>query len=527
MTSPVVAEGITTQTDGAVLVGLYETWNGNFDPSLNTSFTIMAHTGGANISCFANGTDLGDYGSYEEGDTLSVEYIGSTVYYKHNGSVVETFNAGAGKQLALYTSGFQQNNEIDGIRQFSGNDVPILTWTQDCSVGSYGSGEGKFTSNISGIVDIEIQGYDIEGGVTCRIGNAEISGMNNPVDATNEWYIMRNVPVFAGENTVYAYSTTSDGGNFNAIRVINKAQSIPFAGMNGSDLDPNYAGYRFWSGSTIPSQANFSVDSGGNLYAQNAVVEGTVNATAGDFTGHIYVGSTGGKICELRGHQTVDTDAAILIGHTKTSDANWTGSWRYNGHFTLRNTSGVEMVDLNPVTEQYYMHGDVMSNLFASKLKTSTSRDINATRVNNGRTEASETIISGTVQQDARTPRRFLFPSFVLDDVYMRAAATDSQTCTYTLQVIYTLNGSSTVTLLSETYENRYVDPEDVTERTPRPVTVPPYMKDVPIGSGSSSWSVQVKCVVDKASGTTNTMFASHRGQALLLQVGRETDQIA
>ena len=63
--------------------------------------------------------------------------------------------------------------------------------------------------------------------------------------------------------------------------------TVPVAGMNGDDTDPDYKNYAFWSGSETPEGALFNVTSGGTLNALSANIQGHIQAESGYFNGSL------------------------------------------------------------------------------------------------------------------------------------------------------------------------------------------------------------------------------------------------
>ncbi len=61
-------------------------------------------------------------------------------------------------------------------------------------------------------------------------------------------------------------------------------------------LDAADATYRLWAGHTTAASAPFRVTKAGALTASNANITGTINATAGNFTGSVYVGVAAPRI---------------------------------------------------------------------------------------------------------------------------------------------------------------------------------------------------------------------------------------
>jgi len=61
-------------------------------------------------------------------------------------------------------------------------------------------------------------------------------------------------------------------------------------------LDAVDALYRLWAGNAIPASAPFRVTKAGALTASDATITGTINATAGNITGSLYVGGSGNRL---------------------------------------------------------------------------------------------------------------------------------------------------------------------------------------------------------------------------------------
>lgn len=78
------------------------------------------------------------------------------------------------------------------------------------------------------------------------------------------------------------------GEEISSSTLITAGTGNSIAGMNGYDSGV-YAGWRFWAGNAEPALAPYRVDSTGKVWLVNAVVEGSVVATSGSFTGELYM----------------------------------------------------------------------------------------------------------------------------------------------------------------------------------------------------------------------------------------------
>lgn len=80
-----------------------------------------------------------------------------------------------------------------------------------------------------------------------------------------------------------------DGTNIKASSTITAGTGTETAGMNGNDS--LYAGWRFWAGLATPSGAPFRVTSTGKVYADDAVISGSITANSGNVAGRLQVGA--------------------------------------------------------------------------------------------------------------------------------------------------------------------------------------------------------------------------------------------
>jgi len=101
------------QTNTYRMLGLS---NSNADASYQSiGYAIYAASGGR-LYVYESGHNRGQVGTYSVGDVLRVERVGSTVYYKRNGSVVYTSNVGSSGVLiadaSIYSNGGTINNTV-------------------------------------------------------------------------------------------------------------------------------------------------------------------------------------------------------------------------------------------------------------------------------------------------------------------------------------------------------------------------------------------------------------------------------
>lgn len=156
------------------------------------------------------------------------------------------------------------------------------------------------------------------------------------------------------------------GDRFQSNTTIKAGSGNTTAGMNGYDGDTNTSNrnkdVRFWAGSIYARDSSgnlvapFWVDKFGNAYlGGNVVIEGN-----GEIKGNLVVGKHPDRKAVLRGDTTSAANLWLMAG---LMDVDGFSDWRFgvdsNGRVVARDSSGTEVLDLNPATNTFEFKGKV------------------------------------------------------------------------------------------------------------------------------------------------------------------------
>lgn len=180
--------------------------------------------------------------------------------------------------------------------------------------------------------------------------------------------------------TISAYhlvAKTITGNKISSATTIIAGTASETAGMNGSDeamVDdpyddtwppaqiPNiYQGYRFWSGSSDPSTANWRVFSDGRMEALDVLARGEIRATTGWIEQHMTIGTNVdpavGRVRLMAG--TANTDSPAIDVYTNGSPR---FELTHNGILRMWNHLDDKMLDFDSTTGVFIFKGRVIAD---------------------------------------------------------------------------------------------------------------------------------------------------------------------
>jgi hypothetical protein len=220
----------------------------------------------------------------------------------------QTLSTGTSESSIIFFNGGHNHNGtssalIDTSKYSLYDFTPDFLGTQARQDGPQANNYGKFQQVIARIVkeDVltiagikllpnEVQAVNISAGaVTANALAANIVLVNNVIRSNNfDGTVLANGTITTSGTTGWAISGQGQAVfDTSFIRGSLTASSVSTPGIdidsNGNLTANTFALYG--NGAIVTSSGNFSVDSGGNLYAENADIAGTINATSGSIAG--------------------------------------------------------------------------------------------------------------------------------------------------------------------------------------------------------------------------------------------------
>jgi hypothetical protein len=160
-------------------------------------------------------------------------------------------------------------------------------------------------------------------------------------------------------NTITAANiagNTITGNEISSATTITAGSGNSVAKMSGTDT------YGFWAGNATSSLAPFRVTRAGALTATSATITGAINAQSGTITGSVRVGtgtSSSNYVDILGGGTAGGNDSRWLRVQDGGAER---VRWDYDGRLRMRNASGTDVVDFDPVTSTYTFRGTVQAD---------------------------------------------------------------------------------------------------------------------------------------------------------------------
>lgn len=179
-----------------------------------------------------------------------------------------------------------------------------LGYDTDSSIGVYGlyikDSEGNLVVKLQNNGDNQVAGWNIQPGYLYSENNGKITGMQSSGDVAfiaggnskNDWlsapfYVTHEGKLYAENAEIQGKISVGDGGTIagfiisgNMLQCLNGNKTV---GLSSSGSGA------FWAGAEKPADAPFRVTHAGKLYASGAVIEGTINATRGNFSGNVTI----------------------------------------------------------------------------------------------------------------------------------------------------------------------------------------------------------------------------------------------
>ncbi|CAB4135620.1 Intramolecular chaperone auto-processing domain containing protein [uncultured Caudovirales phage] len=227
-----------------------------------------------------------------------------------------------------------------------------------------------------------VSGWAIDGDGTAEFANTSIRGTIQADSLTTPGIDIDSAGNLTANNfSLYANGMMyASGGNFQvsaagvlyadgaSITGTIEASSLVTPGLvieaNGDLTSGGGATVLFADGSIVTSSGNFSVDTGGNLYAENADIAGTINATSGSIAGWVIgadtISASGGEIALYQepgyGAVIAGTGAGtqIILNSEAQLHAEFGGvdtdiNFQTDSAYVFRVTDGSQIVRISPL----------------------------------------------------------------------------------------------------------------------------------------------------------------------------------
>ncbi len=270
------------QTNKYLMVGLS---SGNASATYSTIDYAIYNRSSGQIYIYEEGVDLGSFGTYQTGDTFRVERVGSTIYYKQNGTV-------------LYTSTVPSTGNLLGDVAIYSNDGKIKNLSLNGSV----EGNNSTVTTFKDLVGVDVTGNIITKTTATGWGN---SGLATEQVITGDGYVAYEMPQ-TDRFLMVGLSSGNASASYSTIdyAIYNRSSGQIYIYESGVDLG---------SFGTYQTGDTFRVERVGSTiyYKQNGTVlyTSTVPST-GNLLGDVAIYSNDGKIKDL-----------ILVDATASSGA--------------------------------------------------------------------------------------------------------------------------------------------------------------------------------------------------------------
>ena len=202
-----------SETNTYRMIGLNRTSDGVGNSYSTIDYAIYTRTGGS-LRVYENGANKGDFGTYKSGDVLRVERVGTTIYYKKNGT---TFYTSSVKTSAALRVDASLHNHNATIKNIEGSFF---------SVGAHANTQAEL-NRIKSLIQADSLLFRTQGGVAVdphtgdirktaggnSWGSAGVESSNTLAANTNGW-----AQFTASETNTYrmfGLNRTSDGVNNN------------------------------------------------------------------------------------------------------------------------------------------------------------------------------------------------------------------------------------------------------------------------------------------------------------------------
>lgn len=269
---------------------------------------FVVRTGDTNVHVhIGNTVELGGYAQFADGNFTTDGIIRARAFELLGGGTIGSgvvltnagkFTAGAGNNVAVI------DGEDATWRVYAGHATPGSAPFRVSQTGEVWLTNAHVTGEVTASAGV-IGGWTIASGYLTAI-NVGLAPSDYPFYAGSTYANRATAPFrVTTAGAVSATSGSIGGWTLGVSTIVGGSgtatlHSSGYLSMGVSNdivrLDSTNATHRLWIGNALSALAPFNVTKTGVLTASGANITGTINATAGDFTGSVYVGAASPRI---------------------------------------------------------------------------------------------------------------------------------------------------------------------------------------------------------------------------------------